>query len=133
MAAGGERFARANRLYVDLPGHGGSSAVRVDGFNGVDEMLQTTLLSYNILNYWLVGYSLGGRIAMHYALLAAGRPGRLIVEGVIRADERCGVNRVAQRQAWAQRFRELPLADVFTDWYQQPVFPASPTLSAMRW
>jgi 2-succinyl-6-hydroxy-2,4-cyclohexadiene-1-carboxylate synthase len=30
-------------------------------------LLTRTLLSYNILNYWLVGYSLGGRIAMFHA------------------------------------------------------------------
>lgn len=120
----GQRFARANRLYVDLPGHGGSSAVRVNNFAEMDAALQTTLLSYNILNYWLVGYSLGGRIAMHYACSRPEGLAGLIVEGGhpgLTNDAECE-SRWRNDEAWAQRFRELPLADVFTAWYQQPVF-----------
>ncbi|MBM3042001.1 alpha/beta fold hydrolase, partial [Escherichia coli] len=60
----GEAFADYSRLYVDLPGHGGSAAISVDGFDDVTGLLRKTLLSYNILNFWLVGYSLGGRVAM---------------------------------------------------------------------
>ncbi|GHL34380.1 hypothetical protein ECZU26_52050 [Escherichia coli] len=60
----GEVFANYSRLYVDLPGHGGSAAIRVDGFDDVTGLLRKTLVSYNILNFWLVGYSLGGRVAM---------------------------------------------------------------------
>ena len=51
-----KRFRRP-RLYLDLPGHGGSADIAVDGFTGVSELLQATLNSYNILDYWLVGYS----------------------------------------------------------------------------
>lgn len=60
----GEAFADYSRLYVDLPGHGGSATISVDGFDDVTGLLCKTLVSYNILNFWLVGYSLGGRVAM---------------------------------------------------------------------
>ncbi|EFX8829390.1 alpha/beta fold hydrolase, partial [Shigella boydii] len=60
----GEAFADYSRLYVDLPGHGGSAAISVDGFDDVTDLLRKTLVSYNILDFWLVGYSLGGRGAM---------------------------------------------------------------------
>ena len=60
----GEAFADYSRLYVDLPGHGGSATISVDGFDDVTDLLCKTLVSYNILNFWLVGYSLGGRVAM---------------------------------------------------------------------
>lgn len=59
----GEAFADYSRLYVDL-GHGGSAAISVDGFDDVTDLLRKTLVSYNILDFWLVGYSLGGRVAM---------------------------------------------------------------------
>ncbi len=62
----GERLSRHSQLYIDLPGHGGSSAVYARDFNEVCSQLHATLISYNILKYWLVGYSLGGRIAMYY-------------------------------------------------------------------
>lgn len=121
----GERFTRANRLYIDLPGHGSSANVQVDGFADVDALLTATLLSYNILNYWLVGYSLGGRVAMHYACgsRADGLAG-VIVEGghpgLMNDAERA--QRWRNDRQWAQRFAQQPLAEVFADWYQQPVF-----------
>lgn len=120
----GERFSRHPRLYIDLPGHGGSSAVFARDVDEVCLQLSATLGSYNILKYWLVGYSLGGRIAMYYSCQhPAGLQG-LIVEGA-----HPGLTHFAAREArwlsdgrWAQRFRHEPLADVFNDWYQQPVF-----------
>ena len=37
------------RLYIDLPGHGGSADTGVTGFAEVSELLSHTLISYNIL------------------------------------------------------------------------------------
>ncbi|AEN65710.1 2-succinyl-6-hydroxy-2,4-cyclohexadiene-1-carboxylate synthase [Enterobacter soli] len=120
----GGALSDSPRLYLDLPGHGGSAHFSVSGFEAVNALLKSTLLSYNIFNYWLVGYSLGGRIAMFHA--AQQPPGLcgLIVEGghpgLQNAEER-----TARRQSdgrWATRFRQQPLESVFADWYQQPVF-----------
>ncbi len=47
----GEAFADYSRLYVDLPGHGGSAAISVDGFDDVTDLLRKTLVSYNILDF----------------------------------------------------------------------------------
>lgn len=55
----GDAFRAWPRLYLDLPGHGGSANIAVQDFAGVNILLQATLNSYNILNYWLIGYSLG--------------------------------------------------------------------------
>ncbi len=120
----GECFSRHPRLYIDLPGHGGSSAIHARDFNEVCLQLHATLFSYNILRQWLVGYSLGGRIAMYYACR---HPAGL--EGAIVEGGHPGLTHSAAREArwlsdarWAQRFRHEPLAKVFTDWYRQPVF-----------
>lgn len=120
----GEQFTRFSRLYVDLPGHGRSADIRVSGFADVIALLRNTLLSYNILNYWLVGYSLGGRVAMMAACQEMPGLCGLVVEG-----GHPGLQSDAERDArrrsdhhWAERFRHDALADVFTDWYQQPVF-----------
>jgi len=120
----GERLSRHPRLYIDLPGHGGSSAVYARDFNEVCSQLHATLVSYNILKYWLVGYSLGGRIAMYYACqYPAGLQGAIVEGG------HPGLTAAAAREArwlsdarWAQRFRHEPLANVFNDWYRQSVF-----------
>ncbi|MCT4716527.1 2-succinyl-6-hydroxy-2,4-cyclohexadiene-1-carboxylate synthase [Enterobacteriaceae bacterium H18W14] len=120
-----EAFADWPQLRVDLPGHGGSADIAVDGFPGVDKALRKTLLSYNILKYWLVGYSLGGRVAMYHACQDENaRLYGLIVEGGHPGlgEPQAKKNRRASDRRWAQRFRAEPLKDVLTDWYQQPVF-----------
>ena len=120
----GEAFADYSRLYVDLPGHGGSATISVDGFDDVTGLLCKTLVSYNILNFWLVGYSLGGRVAMMAACQEPAGLCGVVVEGghpgLQNAEQRAERQR-SDRQ-WAQRFRTEPLTAVFADWYQQPVF-----------
>ena len=120
----GEQFADCSRLYIDLPGHGGSADIHVSGFDDVSELLRNTLFSYNILNYWLVGYSLGGRVAMMAACQGMSGLCGLVVEGghpgLQNAEQRAERQR-SDRQ-WAQRFCTEPLTAVFADWYQQPVF-----------
>jgi len=121
----GEQFQDCSRLYIDLPGHGGSAALQVGGFADVNAALAATLVSYNILEYWLVGYSLGGRIAMHWASQGK-RPGLrgVIVEGGHPGlqDDDARRRRWLNDQQWAWRFRHQPLNEVFDSWYQQPVF-----------
>ncbi|POZ16108.1 2-succinyl-6-hydroxy-2,4-cyclohexadiene-1-carboxylate synthase [Lelliottia aquatilis] len=120
----GKKLPDYPQLYLDLPGHGGSQDIAVTGFNNVSQLLSKTLLSYNILEYWLVGYSLGGRVAMFHAYQQPEGLAGLIVEG-----GHPGLRDATEREAradsdtrWAMRFRDEPLASVFKDWYQQPVF-----------
>ena len=112
------------RLYIDLPGHGGSADTGVTGFAEVSDLLTHTLFSYNILKYWLIGYSLGGRIAMFHACQQPKGLLGVTVEGghpgLQDADARQA--RLASDRRWATRFRSEPLEKVFADWYQQPVF-----------
>ncbi|HHG8772455.1 TPA: 2-succinyl-6-hydroxy-2,4-cyclohexadiene-1-carboxylate synthase [Raoultella planticola] len=120
----GDAFAAYPRLYIDLPGHGGSRDIQVADFADVCRLLQETLDSYSILNYWLIGYSLGGRIAMAFASQPREGLCGLVVEGGhpgLRDDS----ERLLRRRSdavWAERFRREPLPRVFADWYQQPVF-----------
>ncbi|MCU6670317.1 2-succinyl-6-hydroxy-2,4-cyclohexadiene-1-carboxylate synthase [Enterobacteriaceae bacterium H4N4] len=120
----GARFDACPRLYLDLPGHGDSAHITVNDFHAVSTLLNATLVSYNILNYWLVGYSLGGRIALYHACQRPDGLRGLIVEGA-----HPGLSNAQQRASrrtadvrWAARFRDEPLEAVFADWYQQPVF-----------
>ena len=120
----GEQFADCSRLYIDLPGHGGSADIHVSGFDDVSELLRNTLFSYNILNYWLVGYSLGGRVAMMAACQGMSGLCGLVVEGGhpgLQSEDERAQRRLSDGR-WAARFRHEPLRDVFNDWYQQPVF-----------
>ncbi|WP_261409741.1 2-succinyl-6-hydroxy-2,4-cyclohexadiene-1-carboxylate synthase [Serratia quinivorans] len=112
-------------LAIDLPGHGDSVAVSCTDFDDISAQISATLQMHNIERYWLVGYSLGGRIAMYHACYGEtlGLQG-VIVEGGNPglADAALREQRLAHDMAWAERFRREPLAEVLADWYQQPVF-----------
>ncbi len=77
----------------------------------------------------LLGYSLGGRLALH-ALLAAPHLWRAAIvvsahPGLASAEEKS-----ARRQldaTWAQAFRELPWAEAIALWNRQPILQGSPT------
>lgn len=120
----GQRFAAWPRLYLDLPGHGGSREVAVSGFADVCQQLQQTLAHHQVQDYWLIGYSLGGRIAMVFASQPRHGLRGLVVEGGHPGlqDDHQRHQRYQADSAWAARFRQQPLAEVFADWYQQPVF-----------
>lgn len=120
----GDAFPAWPRLYLDLPGHGGSADIAVQDFAGVNTLLQSMFNSYNIHKYWLIGYSLGGRVAMNFASQPRAGMRGLIVEGGHPGlqDAEARQARRSNDSAWAERFRREPLEQVFADWYQQPVF-----------
>lgn len=121
----GARLSEYPQLHIDLPGHGGSREVVVGDFAGVHQALRATLMHYNILSYWLIGYSLGGRVAISWACEQADT-GLL---GLITEGAHPGLSGDALRQArwhsdsaWAERFAGRPLDETFDAWYRQPVF-----------
>ncbi|WP_431221617.1 2-succinyl-6-hydroxy-2,4-cyclohexadiene-1-carboxylate synthase [Serratia sp. L9] len=112
-------------LAIDLPGHGDSVAQTCLDFADVSQQITATLQQHHIERYWLVGYSLGGRIAMYHAchgdtqglqgiVIEGGNPG--LENPTLRAQ------RMAHDAGWAARFRSEPIRKVLADWYQQPVF-----------
>ncbi|CAI0845739.1 2-succinyl-6-hydroxy-2,4-cyclohexadiene-1-carboxylate synthase [Serratia ficaria] len=112
-------------LAIDLPGHGDSVAVACRGFDDISAQISATLQLHDIERYWLVGYSLGGRIAMYHACHGRlqGLQGAIIEGGNPGLDsEALRGRRREQDAAWAERFRHQPVAEVLADWYRQPVF-----------
>jgi 2-succinyl-6-hydroxy-2,4-cyclohexadiene-1-carboxylate synthase len=118
-----------NRQYIalDLPGHGLASDIRLaptSGFQQCTQLIAATLKKLNISRCHLVGYSLGGRIALHYALQAPQQIASLVLEsahsGLATAEQR--ISRQQTDKLWAQRFSQQPLVQVLHDWYQQAVF-----------
>lgn len=110
---------------LSLPGSGCSDA-DVD-FTNVNEWMEEQLIGLKVKECILYGYSMGGRIATHYALTAQ-RP-KVKVKGLILESSGFGIAEKAERKerfradcAWAERFAAEPMKDVVTDWYEQPVF-----------
>ncbi|AJJ10957.1 2-succinyl-6-hydroxy-2,4-cyclohexadiene-1-carboxylate synthase [Yersinia rohdei] len=112
-------------LLIDLPGHGKSVALTTRGLADISQQLTATLQANGIREYWLAGYSLGGRIAMYHA----GYSNPHGLQGLLVEGGNLGLENDALRHArlqhdrrWAQRFRQEPLPQVLIDWYQQDVF-----------
>ena len=77
--------------------------------------------------FFLIGYSLGGRIALYYALQAQCEKGNL--QGLILEGANLGLQTKAEKQVrqqhdqkWATRFATEDPHTVLNDWYRQPVF-----------
>jgi len=107
VAAGPRRYEVA---LVDLPGHGGSGAVRADLRRTADLLASTT----GEATY--VGYSLGGRVCLHLALMYPHIVDRLVLlgatPGIVDDDERA--QRRQADELLAQRILEIGV-DAFVD------------------
>jgi len=113
-------------LLLRLPGHGPSPRPlpRGAGFEWFAGELQTTLNQLAISRYWLIGYSLGGRLA---AYCASHQPAGLA--GLWLESCHPGLTGEAERrQRWQQdrhtaaALRRQPFDAWLAQWYRQPVF-----------
>jgi len=119
-------------IAVDLPGHGASSWQELDNQGGQSfgHRLEQTLQAVahhnrvDLSRISMLGYSLGGRLAMACATAFAHRIERLFLEGAHPGlvGEQARRERYHSDWHWAKRFAGEPLARVLHDWYRQPVF-----------
>lgn len=115
-------------ISLDLPFHGNAKNIAVKDFEDCADYLSSQLQNA-VKNeaYFLVGYSLGGRIALYYALQAQCKKGNL--QGLILEGTNLGLLDKTEKNArwqndekWANRFCTESAENVLNDWYQQPVF-----------
>jgi 2-succinyl-6-hydroxy-2,4-cyclohexadiene-1-carboxylate synthase len=103
---------------VDLPGHGDSARVRADLRRTADLIASTT----GAATY--VGYSLGGRVALHLAIMYPHIVERLALvgatPGIVDDDER-SARRTAD-EALAARVLEIGVEAFLAEWTAQPLF-----------
>ncbi|URL06246.1 2-succinyl-6-hydroxy-2,4-cyclohexadiene-1-carboxylate synthase [Avibacterium sp. 21-595] len=123
-----EKLPHFSCLALDLPLHGENKHINVTDFDNAAEIL-TQQIQSAVQNqpYFLIGYSLGGRLALYYALQAEVEKGDL--QGLILEGANLGLTSEQERQQrwqndcdWAERFATQPAHQVLEDWYQQPVF-----------
>lgn len=111
-------------LCPDLPGHGASPALTSPRLNACADWLARRLDQAQLARVHLLGYSLGGRIALTFAGRYPERLASLTLEaahpGLLSPDERR--QRQQQDNQWAARFSREPLTAVLADWYRQPLF-----------
>jgi 2-succinyl-6-hydroxy-2,4-cyclohexadiene-1-carboxylate synthase len=111
----------------DLPGHGqtkGNSNPDAYSISGSANAVEATLDKSGITQCALVGYSMGGRLALYIALTHPQRWTRIVVESASPGIE--GVAERAERQELDhKRAEELEKSDFeafLESWYRQPLF-----------
>jgi 2-succinyl-6-hydroxy-2,4-cyclohexadiene-1-carboxylate synthase len=83
----------------------------------------------------LVGYSMGGRIALHVALGAPQRVARLVLVSTTAGIEDDGerARRRDSDEALARRIEQGTITEFADDWMAQPLFAGTPPKAAARW
>ena len=113
-------------LAVDLPGHGASLGLPPEDYTmeGAARNLLGLLDELNIERPAIVGYSMGGRLALYLALRHPERCAGLVLESASPGLENA-VEREARRRSdeeKAVRLESDDLASFLYDWYRQPLF-----------
>ena len=125
-AAAAALEGRAFAVTVDLPGHGASLGLPPETYTieGAARAVIRVLDDLGVEEASLVGYSMGGRLALYLALRHSGRCARLMLEsaspGLVSTKERA-----ARRDADEERARRLEserFEEFLRDWYRQPLF-----------
>ncbi len=121
-------FSEERRMVaVDLPGHGGTVVTGPDKSYrmehcaaGLIELMDTLKMD----RCDLVGYSMGGRLALFMSLEYPDRFRRVVLEsaspGLKTAGERRA--RIAHDEKLARRLETQPLKDSLAEWFDQPLF-----------
>ena len=115
-----------NVLTIDLPGHGldTSSMDEVWDFPFITRQLDEVLIQYQTYDVFLLGYSMGGRVALYYAI-----HGNETLSGLLLVSTSAGIqnetDKVERAQVDAARAKVLEIAglDIFVnDWEKLPLF-----------
>jgi 2-succinyl-6-hydroxy-2,4-cyclohexadiene-1-carboxylate synthase len=110
----------------DLPGHGGSLGLPPEAYtiDGAARALLELLDELEVERPSIVGYSMGGRLALYLALRYPERCSTLFLESASPGIDDA-VERQARRKADEEKAKRLEsgdLASFLHDWYRQPLF-----------
>jgi 2-succinyl-6-hydroxy-2,4-cyclohexadiene-1-carboxylate synthase len=120
-----ELSAHADCIAIDLPGHGEQGAnAPVCEFSAAVGWLDDLRRHLGLESWHVVGYSLGGRLALAYACAYPGRVRSLTMVSASPGieDEKERAERRERDKAWAQDMVSSTPEEFISRWYQQPVF-----------
>jgi 2-succinyl-6-hydroxy-2,4-cyclohexadiene-1-carboxylate synthase len=124
-------------ISVDLPGHGRTGFPSEIGnyrMDAVAKSLDQMLDQIGVGRFNLWGYSMGGRLALHFALRSPDRVRRLVLEsaspGIVGEAER--QQRVAEDDRLAGQIEREGVSRFVEEWMKRPLFASQQELSAER-
>lgn len=124
--------ARYRSLAPDLRGHGRSARLRPVSFDGC---VRDVLACAPRWSFTLCGYSMGGRVALHVALTAPERVGRLVLVATTAGIEHPGerAERARADAVLAERAEGLSGDEFARVWQAQPIFAGTAASAALAW
>ncbi|SER99586.1 2-succinyl-6-hydroxy-2,4-cyclohexadiene-1-carboxylate synthase [Gracilibacillus ureilyticus] len=125
-----DQLAEKNQvILLDLPGHGKTQA-RVTSIETCCNELADIFKQMNLTTIHLLGYSMGGRTALTFAILYPGFVESLILESATPGinDEFEKMKRIKSDQKLAQFLLENTLEDFINKWEKIPLFHTQQTL-----
>ncbi len=120
----GDQF---HSIAVDLPGHGCSLGLPEEEYtmDGAANALLRTLDDLGVRRASIAGYSMGGRLALYFALRHPERCEKLFLESAspgLKSEEERAARQKADKDK-AKRLESSADFDAFLEaWYQQPLF-----------
>src|SRR5688572_2561414 len=117
---------RAFCITLDLPGHGASLGLRPEAYT-IEESARAAIHVLDELRVQrpvMVGYSMGGRLALYMALRCPERCAGLFLESAspgLESEEERAVRRASDQEK-AKRLETEDFEAFLRDWYRQPLF-----------
>ena len=126
----------ATLIVVDLIGHGESAAPPDPSRYTLDAAaadLASLLDSFGFQKGNLLGYSMGGRVALHFAVSHPERVERLVLESASPgiSDDAQRLQRRVADDALAQRILDEGIAAFVAEWERQPLLALAPHVAAL--
>jgi 2-succinyl-6-hydroxy-2,4-cyclohexadiene-1-carboxylate synthase len=106
---------RFHCMAIDLPGHGGAPLC-----GAILPTLRNEIPGMTSKPPVLIGYSMGGRIAMQLKSIAGALVNISGHPGLKTCEERA--ERLKADQVWANKLAHLPFKEFLSEWYAQPLF-----------
>jgi len=134
-----EEIARplSNQYYCllpDLPGHGENSLDAQPGYAAWATALRDTLLTQGLKRVILVGYSMGGRLALYFSLKYPEMVAGLVLEsanpGITDPEKR--MTRAAWDDKNAAMIKSEGLTSFLDDWYEMPLFASLKAIPGLK-
>ncbi|PZO19520.1 MAG: 2-succinyl-6-hydroxy-2,4-cyclohexadiene-1-carboxylate synthase [Leptolyngbya foveolarum] len=109
----------------DLPGHG-QTLTQSDGytFSKTTQTLLSLLDSLGIAKSHILGYSMGGRLALYSIWCSPERFSRVVLESASPGLKTEQERKERKKRDWAiaQKIKTTPLSEFLTHWYKNPLF-----------
>lgn len=125
-------------LRIDLPGHGRSDAPRDRNAYSMERclaQLEAVLAALDVRRAHWLGYSMGGRVALAFAVAHPERVRSALLVGPRAgiADPEARAARVRDDEALASRIEREGVAAFVDAWMEQPLFAGQRRLGAAAW